>query len=227
MGRHGNDIQFQACDGTQVRIRVLIADDHAGVRHALGSVLMAYDDLELAGEAALGTKAVLLCGQVQPDVVLMDLVMPGMSGVDAIHLIRERWPQIRVIALTSFQEIDLTQEALRAGAVCCLLKNVSADQLAEAIRAAFQNRSISCAQDCPRSDPGRQMHAYAIPDLAPRELKVLTWMVEGLSPGEIAERLRVNLLTARFHVENILLRLGVTSRGEAVAVALKHHLTAF
>jgi NarL family two-component system response regulator LiaR len=121
----------------QVRIRVLIVDDHAGVRHALRSMLMAYDDLELAGEAALGAKAIPLCAQVQPDVVLMDLVTPGMSSVEAIHRIRERWPQIRVIALTSFQEIDLTQEALRAGAVCCLLKNVSADCLAETIRAAF------------------------------------------------------------------------------------------
>jgi NarL family two-component system response regulator LiaR len=218
--------QLKAFDGAPVRIRVLIADDHAGVRHALGSVLMAYDDLELAGEAALGAKAILLCAQVQPDVVLMDLVMPGMSSVDAIRVIRERWPQIRVIALTSFQEIDLTQEALRAGAVCCLLKNVSADQLAEAIRAAFEYRSISFAQDCPKSNPGRQMHAHAVPDLVPRELRVLTWMVEGLSLSEIAERLTVNLLTARVHIENILFRLGVTSRSEAVVVALKHHLAA-
>jgi NarL family two-component system response regulator LiaR len=216
--------QPQVLDDAPVRIRVLIVDDHAGVRQALRSMLLAYDDLELAGEAALGTKAIPLCAQVQPDVVLMDLVMPSMSGVDAIYLIRERWPQIRIIALTSFQEIDLAQEARRAGAVGCLLKNVSADQLAEAIRAAFENRSTSSTQDGATSNPGRQMQAHAAPDLALLESRVLTWLVEGLDPGEIAQRLTVNLLTARFRIKNVLLRLGVTSHKEAVAVARKHHL---
>ncbi len=206
------------------RIRVLVVDDHAGVRQALISVLRAFDDLELAGEAAVAKKALPLCARLQPDVVLMDLVMPGMSGVEAIYLIRERWPQIRVIALTSFQDVDLAQEALRVGAVCCLLKNVSAGELADAIRAASGNPSGSFS---PKVDPPPSADlrsTYAGPDLSPRERAVLAMMAAGLNMGQIAEQLAVNALTARFHVENVLLKLGVTNSKDAVAMAHQHRL---
>lgn len=117
-------------------IRVVIADDNAAVRGALATFLLACDDLELVGEADSGQAAIEVCRHAQPDVVLMDLAMPGMGGAAAIRAIRSRWPNIQVIALTTFQEIDLAGEAAEAGAICCLLKNVSADELAEAIRAA-------------------------------------------------------------------------------------------
>jgi NarL family two-component system response regulator LiaR len=118
-------------------IRVLIVDDNVTVRSALATFLLAFDDLELVGEAADGQAAIDLCLHTQPDVVLMDLAMPGMGGAAAIRAIRGRWPNIQVIALTTFQEIDLAREAVEAGAICCLLKNVSADELAEAIRTAY------------------------------------------------------------------------------------------
>jgi NarL family two-component system response regulator LiaR len=118
------------------RIRVLIVDDNAAVRHALTTFLLAFDDLELVDEAASGQAAVDVCLHTQPDVVLMDLSMPGMGGAAAIRAIRGRWPDIQIIALITFQEIGLAREAVEAGAICCLLKNVSADELAEAIRAA-------------------------------------------------------------------------------------------
>ena len=121
-------------------IRVMLVDDHAVVRSGLGAFLLAFDDLELVGEAGGGEEAVRLCEQLQPDVVLMDLVMPGMDGAAATRAIRERWPQVQVVALTSFKEKDLVERALQAGAIGYLLKNVSTDELAEAIRAAHVGR---------------------------------------------------------------------------------------
>jgi len=118
------------------RIQVLIVDDNAAVRRALATFLLAFEDLKLVGEAAGGEAAIDLCLHTQPDVVLMDLTIPGMSGAAAIRAIRGRWPKIQIIALITFQEIDLAREAVEAGAICCLLKNVTADELAEAIRAA-------------------------------------------------------------------------------------------
>jgi DNA-binding NarL/FixJ family response regulator len=121
---------------------VLVVDDHAVVRGGLRLFLMAHDDLELVGEAGSGEQALALCAEARPDVVLMDLVMPGMSGVDAIRLIRERYPGVKVIALTSFPEDDLVRAALSAGAMSYLLKNISAGNLAAAIRAAHAGQPV-------------------------------------------------------------------------------------
>jgi NarL family two-component system response regulator LiaR len=218
MCQRKDDDRLQAC------IRVLIVDDHPGVRRALATVLDAFDDLELAGEAAIGDKALPLCARIQPDVVLMDLVMPGMSSVQVIQIMHQRWPQIRIIALTTFQEVALAQEAIRAGAICCLLKNVSAGELANAIRTARADLPVLPSPGSDAPDPPGHQDTYVDPQLTPRERTLLAMMVEGLSAGEIAERLAVNPLTARFHIENILLRLGVTNFTEAVAVTLQHHL---
>ena len=117
--------------------RVLIVDDNVAVRGALATFLLAFDDLELVGQADGGQEAIDLCLHTQPDVMLMDLSTPGMGSAAAIRAVRRRWPNIQVIALTTFQDIDLAREAIEAGAICCLLKNVSADELAEAIRAAY------------------------------------------------------------------------------------------
>ena len=117
-------------------IRVMLVDDHAVVRSGLSAFLLAYDDLELVGEASSGERAIQTCQQFQPDVVLMDLVMPGMDGATATKLIREKCPNIQVIALTSFKEQELVEGALKAGAIGYLLKDVSADELANAIRSA-------------------------------------------------------------------------------------------
>ncbi|MFW6069601.1 MAG: response regulator, partial [bacterium] len=120
----------------EARIRVMLVDDHAVVRSGLATFLMAYDDIELVGEAAGGEQALLLCEKHRPDVVLMDLVMPGMDGVTATQKLRERYPQVQVLALTSFREEKLVQGVLKAGAIGYLLKDVSAEALAQAVRAA-------------------------------------------------------------------------------------------
>ena len=121
-------------------IRVLIVDDHAVVRNGLKFFFMASDEFELVGEAADGEQAVQVCAQAQPDVVLMDLLMPGTGGIEATRAIRRCCPQVQVIALTSFEESELVQGALAAGAIGYLLKNVSADELTGAIRAAYAGR---------------------------------------------------------------------------------------
>jgi len=210
--------------GSEACIRVLIVDDHALVHSGLRYFLLAFDDLELVGEANSGEEAVELCAQIQPDVVLMDLVMPGMNGATATRIIRERWPQIRVIALTNFQEVELVRGALEAGATGYLLKNVSAEELAEAIRAAYAGQP-TLAPEATQALIDTVAHPPTPDyDLTPREREVLALIAEGLSNADIAERLVIGLSTVKFHVSNILSKLDVSSRAEAVALALHQRL---
>lgn len=204
-------------------IRVIIVDDHAVVRGGLRLFLKAFDDMELVGEADDGKEALRLCAEVRPDVVLMDLVMPEMNGVEATQVIQERYPQVQVIALTSFPEEDLVQAALEAGAISYLLKNISSRELASAIRAAHAGRS-TLAPEAAEALVHRAREPKLGHDLTNRECEVLALMVEGLSNLTIAERLVVSESTAKFHVSNILSKLEAGSRTEAVALALQHHI---
>jgi len=204
--------------------RVAIVDDHAMVRSGLAAFISVADDLELVGEAENGNQALRLCAEERPNVVLMDLVMPGMDGVATTRAIRERFPDIRVIALTSFPEDRLVQDVLEAGALSYLLKNVGADELARAIRAARAGRSTLAPEAAQiliqrATQPPAPGH-----DLSPREKEVLALMVLGLSNPDIADRLVVGRSTIKFHVSSILGKLGVQSRTEAVALAIQHHL---
>ena len=208
------------------RIRVMVVDDHTMVRRGLGTFLKVFDDLELAGEAASGQAAIQLCAQLQPDVVLMDMVMPDMDGATATRLIRKQSPSIQVLALTSFKEEILVQSAMQAGAIGYLLKDVSADELAQAIRAAHAGRSTLSPEAAQAL-----VHAASQPpspgiDLTEREREVLTLMVEGLNNTQIAAKLTVSPSTVKSHVSNILSKLGVASRTEAVTLALRNHLVA-
>jgi NarL family two-component system response regulator LiaR len=213
-------------DGLEDRIRVLIVDDQALVHSGLRFFLLAYDDLEPVGEAHSGEEALELCEQLQPDVVLMDLMMPGMNGATATRHISERWPQIRIVALTNFQDVDMVRGALEAGAIGYLLKNVTAKELAEAIRAAYAGQP-TLAPEATQA----LIEAVTRPptpgfDLTPREGEVLALMVEGLSNADIGAQLVIGLSTVKFHVSNILSKLGVSSRAEAVALALENNLVA-
>src|SRR5258708_3956324 len=206
-------------------IRLLIVDDHAMVRRGLAIFLRAYDDLELVGEAASGAEAFRLCGQLQADVVLMDLVMPEMDGTTAIQAIRQAHPQIQIIALTSFGKEEQVKAALQAGAIGYLLKNVSADDLADAIRAAHAGQPTLARE-------ATQVLISAVtrpatPDfgLTEAELNVLNLMAQGLTNPQIASQLTVTQSTVKTHVSNILAKLGVAGRVEAVTMALKYGLT--
>ena len=205
-------------------IRVLVVDDHAMVRSGLGAMLLAFDDLVMVGEAESGEEALCKCEQLRPDVVLMDLVMPGMDGTAATRAIHERWPLIQVIALTSFKEKELVEEVLKAGAIGYLLKNVSAEEIAAALRSAVAGRSSLSPEAAAVLIERVKQPTSQDYDLTGREREILSLMVEGLPNGEIAERLFISQSTVKFHVSNILSKLGVTSRTEAVALAIKHHL---
>jgi len=205
-------------------IRVMLVDDHAVVRSGLSAFLMAFDDLELVGEAENGRQAVQRAAALQPDVILMDLVMPEMDGAAATRQIREAYPHIQVIALTSFREDALVQAALQAGAISYLLKNVSADELAQAIRAAHAGRSTLAPEAAQVLIQAATRPAAPVFELTERERDVLIWMVRGLSNNEIAAKLVVSPSTVKFHVSNILSKLGVSSRTEAVAFALQQRL---
>ncbi|KAA0261149.1 MAG: DNA-binding response regulator [Chloroflexi bacterium] len=207
------------------RIRIVLVDDHAVVRSGLGAFMTAHDDLELVGEASNGERAIVLCQQTQPDVVLMDLMMPGMDGATATRHIREKCPNTQVLALTSFKEKELVEGALQAGAIGYLLKDISADELVSAIRSVAAGKPTLSheAQQIliegtrtPADKPGF--------DLTEREREVLTLMTEGLNNNQIAERLVVSLSTAKFHVSSILSKLNAATRAEAVSIALKKHL---
>ena len=205
-------------------IRVMIVDDYTMVRRGLTTFLKAYDDLELAGEAESAEAAIKLCAEVLPDVILMDMVLPLMDGATAIHVIRTQFPQVQVIALTSFKEGDLIKNALEAGAIGYLLKDVSADDLARAIRAAHSGRATLS----PEAAEVLVQAAHQPPppglDLTEREREVLALMIEGLNNTQIAGKLHVSPSTIKSHVSNILSKLGVASRTEAVTLALRNNI---
>jgi NarL family two-component system response regulator LiaR len=205
-------------------IRVLIVDDHDMVRAGLATFLEVSDDLELIAEARNGRDAIRACEQTLPDVILMDLVMPEMDGVTATQEIRKRWPQIQVVALTSFQDGDLVQQALQAGAIGYLLKNTNIQALTNAIRQAHAGKSTLAHEALQALVESRQHPPEPEVHLTPRELEVLALMVEGLNNPAIAERLVISIGTTRSHVSNILSKLGVSNRAEAITLALRRKI---
>jgi len=206
------------------KIRVIIVDDHDIVRHGLAVALETFEDLEVAGEAADGHEALQLCETVHPDVVLMDLVMPQMDGIEATTAIRQQHPDIQVVALTSFKEDEMVEGALRAGAIGYILKNTSIDNLAHTVRAAAQGHATFSAEITSIVlGPIRsaQRHNYKLTE---RESEVLRCMIEGLNNPQIAAQLNISQSTVKFHVSVILSKLGVNSRTKAVALAVEQKL---
>jgi two-component system, NarL family, response regulator LiaR len=207
-------------------IQVLVVDDHAVVRSGLAAFLLTSADMELAGEAADGIEAVRLCRELEPDVVLMDIMMPEMDGIAATRAIHEYCPRVQVVALTSFPEEQTVKEVLQAGAISYLLKNASSYELMEAIRYAHKGRP-TLSPEATRALIHAATHPHAPgDDLTTREREVLELLVRGLNNRQIAQELVVSHSTAKCHVSNVLSKLGVTGRTEAVAQALQHHLVA-
>jgi NarL family two-component system response regulator LiaR len=196
-------------------IRVITVDDHEILRGGIKFLLLAFDDIELVGEARNGEEAVRLCEQLQPDVVLMDLIMVGMNGVEATRAICKKYPETQVLILTSFLDKNLVQQAMQAGAIGYLLKGISIDELADAIRSAAIGRSMLAAEVIQAllqpSKPSFQ------PVLSKRQEEVLALLALGLSNDAIAQRMKLSPSTIRHHVSHVLNKLGVTNRTEAAA----------
>ena len=199
-------------------IRLLLVDDHAVVRQGLKMFLASEPDFEVIGEAANGLLAIEMARQLQPNVVLMDLLMPGMNGVEAIRIIRQEMPETEVIALTSVLEDSTVVGAIRAGATGYLLKDTDGPELIRAIKAAFDGQ----VQLSPKAAARllREIRAPESPEkLTEREVDVLRLLAQGMSNKDIAQALIIGEKTVKTHVSNILSKLGLTSRTQAALYA--------
>ena len=191
------------------------------LRKGLAVFLMSYPDLELVGEAANGKEALKLCTDQQPDIVLMDLLMPIMDGITATRHIHDKFPDIQVIALTSFGEERLIRDVIAAGAISYLFKKVSADDLAQAIRAARDGISTYAPEVTEILIQSLQKPKSRFETLTPRETEVLELIVKGMGNNEIATLLVISPSTTKSHVSSILAKLGVTSRTEVIAMVME------
>jgi NarL family two-component system response regulator LiaR len=205
-------------------IRVMIVDDHGMVRRGLTAYLLSAPDIEVVAEARDGQEAIRVCEDEQPDIILMDLIMPELGGIAATRVIHTKWPEIQVIALTSFQEKELVQEALQAGAISYLLKNISGEDLAEAIRSSYAGRSMLAKEAVEALVRAENDEDLVGRDLTIREREVLRHLTKGMTNPEIAQALSISRSTVKAHVSNILSKLGVSNRAEAIALAIENHL---
>jgi two-component system, NarL family, response regulator LiaR len=205
-------------------IRVMLVDDHNVVRSGLATFLRAYEDLELAGEAKNGVEAVALCHRVKPDVILMDLLMPEMDGIAATRAILADHPETKIIAMTSFEDEAHVQGVLAAGAISYLLKNVTSDELAAAIRAAASGRSTLSPEAAKVLVQATRPAKDPLVDLTEREREVLNLVVQGHNNQQIADALVISIATVKAHISSILSKLQVSSRAEAIAYAIKHKI---
>jgi len=204
-------------------IRILICDDHFVVRQGLNALLVPRNGMQVVGEAATGREAVELACTLQPDVILMDMLMPEMDGPEAIRRIKQENPQARILVLTSFGESSQVSVAIRAGALGYLLKDSSPDDLFHAIRSVYRGNLVlpqALATELMQPQPA----AAAPGQLTERETDVLRMLALGQSNKEIARKLNISATTVRSHVSNILMKLNVSNRTQAVLVAQERNL---
>ncbi|AXN38077.1 response regulator [Peribacillus butanolivorans] len=207
-------------------IKVLFVDDHEMVRIGVSAYLSAQADIEVIGEADNGLKAVELAMELRPDIILMDLVMPEMDGIEATKRIIEKWPEAKIIIVTSFLDDEKVYPALEAGATSYMLKTSKASEIARAVRSTFQGQSVlepevtGKMMEKLRRPQKTQLHEQ----LTNREMEILLLMTQGKTNQEIADELYIALKTAKVHVSNILSKLAVQDRTQAVIYAFKHSL---
>jgi len=205
-------------------IRILIADDHSITRSGIKTLISVYDDLTLVGEAANGAEAITMCDEVSPDVILMDINMPVIDGIEATVKIREKYPNIKIIALTSYVDKKLVTSILKAGAISYIIKNISPDELVKTIRDAYLGKTTFSSEASKvvveeLTNPSQERF-----NLTGKEHEVLKLLSKGSSNEDIAKELFISSHTVKFHISNILNKLGAVSRTEAVFVATKNNL---
>lgn len=208
-------------------IKVLLVDDHEMVRIGLAAVLGTEDDIEVVGEASNGQEGVRLAKEYTPDVVLMDLVMDGMDGIETTRQLLDVLPSAKVIVLTSYIDDEKIYPVIEAGAFSYLLKTSRAGEIAQAIRSAVKGQPILEAQVASKImnhfREGKS-HAHPHDDLTDREMQVLKLIAKGMSNQDVANELFIGVKTVKFHVTNILAKLGVEDRTQAAIYAFKHGL---
>lgn len=204
-------------------IRVMIADDHDVVRRGLSVFLNGYDDLMLVGEAANGADAIRLCNEIQPHVILLDMMLPDMDGIAVTRAVRSQNPNVQVVILTGSKDDILVQSALQAGAIGYMLKNVSVAEMVNTIRLAYAGKP-SLSTEAAQSLINLAMQPPKTYSLTDRERTILELMVEGLNNQQIADRIFVSRATVKACVSTILSKLGVESRIDAVRLALQESL---
>jgi DNA-binding NarL/FixJ family response regulator len=209
-------------------IRVLIADDHHVVRRGLQFFLKTQKDIEVVGEAKNGVEAVQLAEQLKPDIVLMDLVMPEMDGIEATKKIKARWPEVQILMLTSFSDKDHVVPAIEAGAAGYQLKDIEPDDLVNSIRQVMRGESIMhpvATTQLEETLKEEENLPHIKNPLTPREKDVLAELTKGKSNREIAASLYVTEKTVKTHISNIFTKLEVQDRTQAALYAVKHGLT--
>ena len=205
-------------------IKVLIVDDHPLVRKGIKTLLSIYDDIEVIGEAENGKEALEICGKCLPDVVLMDLIMPEINGIETTKKMLENWSTIKVVTLTSFVDKKLIEDSLKAGAIGYVLKNVSGENLVSTIRDAEKGKSTLSSEASDFLISNIKKPAVVEYQLTNQEKNILECLVEGLSNKNIAQKLVLSLSTVKFHVSNILNKLRASSRAEVISIAIKNKL---
>jgi two-component system, NarL family, response regulator LiaR len=207
-------------------IRVLLADDHEMVRIGVSAFLASQPDMEVVGEADSGKRAVELALELRPDIILMDLVMPEMDGIEATKQIIAQWPEAKIIVVTSFLDDEKVYPALEAGATSYMLKTSKANEIANAIRATFYGQSVLEPEVTNKVMTKMKQKKEPLPheELTNREMEVLLLMAQGKTNQEIADELFIAVKTVKVHVSNILSKLGVQDRTQAVIYAFKHSL---
>ncbi len=205
-------------------IKVMIVDDHPVVRNGIMNMLLIFDDIEFAGEAGGGLELLSQLQDTMPDVILMDMVMPGMNGLETTRTVHAQYPDLKIVILTTFPQGDDVRDALEAGAVGFLTKNAEIDTLADAVRAAHAGQTILAPEATAALMKTKTRSPKLGHDLSKRELEVLALLVEGLSNRKIAERLTISPATVKHHVSACISKLEAANRGQAAILALELQL---
>lgn len=207
-------------------IKVVFVDDHEMVRIGVSAYLSAQPDIEVVGEASDGSEGVRMALELRPDIILMDLVMKGMDGIEATKNIVSEWPEAKIIIVTSFLDDDKVYPALEAGAVSYMLKTSKASDIAEAVRKTYAGQSILEPEVTGKMMTRMRQKTVSHPheELTNRELEILLLMTQGKTNQEIADELFIALKTVKTHVSNILSKLDVQDRTQAVIYAFKHDM---
>jgi len=205
-------------------IKVVIVDDHPVVRNGIMNMLLIFDDIELVGEAGGGLELLSQLQETVPDVILMDMVMPGMDGVETTRAVLAQYPDVKIIVLTTFPDDDVVRDVLEAGAMGFITKNIEIETLADAIRATHAGQTFLTPDATAALMKTRARSTELGQDLSGRELEVLALLVEGMSNREIGQRLKISPATVKHHVSACMSKLRAANRAQAAVIAVERQL---